>query len=80
MTSSVTTQAHILGLELAHPNIYTIYDLLESVKGLVLQNGSHRVFMTWGSNTIFKRSFHESPVMVVCHRAEVLKQTDDSLQ
>lgn len=38
VSSSVTTQTHILGLRLAHPNIYSIYDLLELVKGLVLWN------------------------------------------
>ena len=29
MTSSATTQAQIQGFELAHPNIYPIYELLE---------------------------------------------------
>ena len=38
LTSSATTQVHILDLDLAHPNIYPILDLLESVKGLVLWN------------------------------------------
>ena len=37
LTNSVTTQAQIQGIELAHPNIYAIYELLEGVKWLVLQ-------------------------------------------
>ncbi|KAL6033662.1 hypothetical protein STEG23_028807 [Scotinomys teguina] len=31
-TSSAITKTHILGLGLAHPNIYPIYDLLERIK------------------------------------------------
>lgn len=34
------TQTHILDIELAHPNIYLIYDLMECMKGLVLWNNS----------------------------------------
>lgn len=33
-TSSATTQDHIQGFGLAHPNIYPINNLLELVKGL----------------------------------------------
>lgn len=36
LTKSATTQVHIRGFELAHPNIYPS-SLLEHVKGLVLQ-------------------------------------------
>ena len=46
MTSSATTQAQIQGFELAHPNIYLIYELLEHVKGLTLQNQNCRISMT----------------------------------
>ena len=35
--TSATTQAQIQGFELAHSNIYPIYELPEDVKGLVLQ-------------------------------------------
>lgn len=31
-TSSATNQTHIMGLGLAHPSIYTIYNLLEYMK------------------------------------------------
>ena len=34
LTNSATTQAQIQGFELAHPNIYPTYKLLECVKGL----------------------------------------------
>lgn len=37
------TQTHILGLGLAHSNIYPIYDLLECLKELVLWNHSCRI-------------------------------------
>lgn len=37
LTSSYTFQVQILGFQLAHPNIYPIDDLLEHVKGPVLQ-------------------------------------------
>lgn len=46
LRSSATTQTQILGLGLAHPYIYNIYDLLEHVKGLVLQNNIHRFSKT----------------------------------
>lgn len=36
---------HIQGLGLAYPNINPIYDLLEHVKGLVLQNDTLRIYM-----------------------------------
>jgi hypothetical protein len=35
------TQAQIQGFELAHPNTYPIDELLECVKGLILQIQSH---------------------------------------
>jgi hypothetical protein len=37
LTNLATTQAQIQSFELAHPNIYLIYELLEHMKGLVLQ-------------------------------------------
>lgn len=36
LASSAITQTHILGLGLVHPNIYSIYSLLECMKGLAL--------------------------------------------
>ncbi|KAL6035210.1 hypothetical protein STEG23_012045 [Scotinomys teguina] len=56
-TSSSTTQTHVLGLGLAHPNIYPICDLLEFMKGLVRQSDSHRISLTQGGNWIFERHF-----------------------
>ena len=67
-TSSATTQTHILDLELAHPSIYPIYDLLEGLKELVLWTHSPRLSMTQGSCRIPKRSFGECPVMVMGQR------------
>ena len=46
LINSATFQAQIQGFELAHPNIYPIYELLECVKGLVLQNQSCRTSVT----------------------------------
>jgi hypothetical protein len=37
LSSSATTQAEIQGFELAYPNIYPNYELLEHIKGTVLQ-------------------------------------------
>ena len=47
MTNAASTEAKIQDFELAHSNIYLIYELLEHVKGLVLQNQSCRISMTW---------------------------------
>ena len=56
LTSSDTSQAQIQGFELAHPNIYPINELLECMKGLVLQIQNPRVSMTQGNNRLSKRS------------------------
>ena len=37
LTDSANTQAQIQGFELVHHRIYLIYELLQCVKGLVLQ-------------------------------------------
>lgn len=67
MTSSATTQNHILGLGLAHPNIC---NLLEGVRGLVLHNDNRRTYMTWKNNRISKRSLDEGPVIMVYQKPE----------
>ena len=36
LTNSAITQDQVQGFDLAHPNIYLIYELLKYVKGLVL--------------------------------------------
>jgi hypothetical protein len=48
LIKSVTSQDQIQGFELAHPNI-SIYDLLEHVKGQVLQIQIFRISMTQGN-------------------------------
>ena len=50
MTNSITTQGQIQDLELAHHNIYSIYELQVHMKVLVLQFQSYRISMTQGSN------------------------------
>lgn len=49
---------------MVHPNIYPIYDLLECVKELVLQNNNYRISMTQGNSRISERSVGEGPVTV----------------
>lgn len=44
-----------------HPNIHCIYDLLESMKELVLQIESCKISTTQVNNTISKRSPSEGP-------------------
>jgi hypothetical protein len=49
----------IQGSELAHPNTYSTYQLLECMKGRVLQNPTCRISMTKGNSGISRRSqFH----------------------
>ena len=50
LTSSDTSQAQNQGFELTHPNIYSIYELLEPVKWWILLIQSSRTFMTQGNN------------------------------
>lgn len=50
-TSSATTKTQILGLWLAHPNIFLICDLLEFVKDLVLRNSNYSISMAHGNST-----------------------------
>lgn len=80
LTSSATTQVQIHGLELAYPNIYLVYELLEHVKGLVLQNQSCRISMTQDNSKIPERSPGEDPVLMVEQKPETSDWTKDSLQ
>ena len=50
LTSTYTSQTQIQGFELTHLNIYTISELLECRKVLVLQIQSYRISMTQGNN------------------------------
>jgi hypothetical protein len=53
LTNSATTQAQTQCFELAHVNIYPIYELLEGVKGLQIQ--SCRISMTQSENRLSER-------------------------
>lgn len=75
-----THQVHIHSFELAHPNTYPIYDLLESMKGSVLWSHSCRISMTWGNSNISNRSFRKGPVLTVYQKSKVMNQTNKSLQ
>lgn len=46
LTNSATFQAQFYSFELTSPNIYFISDLLESMKGWLLQTESCRTFLT----------------------------------
>ena len=66
------------GFESAHPIIYIICELLERVKGPVLQPQSCRISMTQGNNRITGRSPSEDPVLMVSQKPEAWNQTNDS--
>ena len=61
----MTTQAQTQDTEFAQPSIYPRYELLEHMKGLVLQNQSYRISTTQGNNRISERSPREDPVLIV---------------
>jgi hypothetical protein len=65
LTNSTTTQTQIQHFELFHPNIYSIYELLEHVKGPVLQTQSCRISKTQGSERMSKKSPGEDAVLLV---------------
>lgn len=48
LTNTATTPAYIQGFELVHCYVYLICELLEHMKGLVLQKHSCRTSMTQG--------------------------------
>ena len=56
MSSLATTQAQILGFYLAHPNIYSLYELLVCVKRLVLQKESCKICTIQSNKKISDRS------------------------
>lgn len=45
LTNPTTTQAQIQNVELVHPNIYSIFEVLKHVKRLVLQTHNCRIFV-----------------------------------
>lgn len=61
---TVSTQVQIQGSELAHLNMYPIYELLGYVKGSVLQIKSGRISMTQ-DNRVSKKSPTEDLVLIV---------------
>lgn len=61
MTNSATTQ--IQGFEVTHPKTYFICELLNHVKGPVLQIQSCRISMTQGNSRISGRNPSEDPVL-----------------
>lgn len=65
LANLASTQAQIQGPELAHTNIYPMYELLECVKGLVLKTQRRRISLTRGYNRIAKRSPSEKPILIV---------------
>jgi hypothetical protein len=65
LANSATTQAQIQDFEWSQPVIYSICELLECVKGLVLQNQSYKIFLTQGNSRISQRSPSEDPVLKV---------------
>ena len=56
LTNSAATQAQTQGFELVHPNIYPIHELLEHLKGLVLQIPSYRISMTQDNKGLSEKS------------------------
>lgn len=50
------TQVQIQGFGLVHLKIYTVYELLECMEGLVLLIQSYRISVTQGNNRIAWRS------------------------
>jgi hypothetical protein len=65
LANPAITQAQIQSFELAHPNIYSIYELLEHMKVLVLQIQNCRISMTRNNNRLSQRSPSEAPVLIV---------------
>lgn len=65
---------------MVHPNIYPICELLQCMKGQVLQNQSGRFSMTQSNDRITKKSASEDPILIVEKDPEVSNQTNDALQ
>ena len=80
LTSSAAAQAQIQGLELAHLNIYLIYELLECMTGPNLQIQSCRNSMTQDCNRMSQKSPSEDLVLMVWQQPGALNQSKHSLQ
>ena len=57
---------------MAHPIVHSMCDLLEHVKGLILQTQSYRISTTQDNSRIAKRSSNEGPEARVWQKPEVL--------
>ena len=64
LASSDTFQVQIQGFELAHPKVYSIDELLECLKGPILQTPNYRISMIQGNSRISERSSSEVPVLI----------------
>ena len=53
LTNSAFTQVHTQAFELSLPSIYPIYDMMETMKRLVLQCHNHMISMTQGNSRKF---------------------------
>lgn len=62
--SSNTSQAQVQGFELAHPDIYSVDELLGCMNEQVLQMQNYRISMTHGDNRIAERSPSEVSVLI----------------
>lgn len=78
LTSSAISQAQKQGFELAHPQIYIIYELFEFMKGPVLLTQNGKISMS--DNRITGRSLREDPPLMMLQKPEILSHTNDSLQ
>lgn len=63
LANSASTQAHTQAFELSIPSIYPIYDMVETMKRLVLQYHNHMISMTQGTAGNSERGFVEEPVL-----------------
>lgn len=63
LTNSATTQTQIQDFELAYPNMYPMYKLLELLRGLALQNQSYTISKTQSNNKVSGRILTEDPVL-----------------
>jgi hypothetical protein len=63
-------QAQIQGFEFAYLNIESIYELLEYMKGAILQIQSCSISIIQGNSKISKRNSHEDLVLIVYQKPE----------
>lgn len=64
-TNSALTQSHIQSFKLAYLYIYTVYELMELVNAVVLQNQSIMISVTQGNHMISERNPSEGPELML---------------